>query len=258
MARVGLNSRAAFVALALLLCGATNADAQFFGNQQQEQDWISNWVFQGRSEKDIQSQLQSDCQMRLKMLDRVCDLSDSQMAKMTTAGDGDVTRFFRDVAQIRSELKKLGLKGNDNNDINQMWQIVSPLSQQFQKGMFAEKSLFQKVMRSALSEEQQDLYQAALDKNRKRRWKTLTRINVAEIEKSMPLLTEQREKLLELLDAQELPDKIDKHMDASVGYLKLLKAKMQDEDLGDILDKQQMAVIQKYCDRYRGWENRIK
>lgn len=245
--------------LALAVLGSNCAFSQiFFGGQRQEQDWVSNWAFNGRSEKQVESQLKSDYQMRLKMIDRLCDLQESQVAKMITAGDADVTRFFRDVAKVRREIDALGLKGNNNNDINRMWQVVSPISQQMQAGIFSEKSLFQKVMRSTLSEEQRDLYEAELKRNRQRRWRSITRVNVAEIEKSTPLLTEQREKLLELLDAQKIPDKINGNMDAYVGFLKLLKAKKQDKKLGNILDKQQMVVIQKYCDRYRGWEHMIK
>lgn len=244
--------------LASVTLGSSCASAQVFFGGQQQQDWVSNWAFNGRTEKQVESQLKSDYQMRLKMIDRLCDLQQPQVAKMTTAGDADVSRFFRDVAKARREVDALGLKGNNNNDINQMWQIVSPISQQMQAGIFSDKSLFQKVMRSTLSEGQHGLYEAELKKNRQRRWQTITRVNVAEIEKSTPLLADQRQKLLELLDAQEIPDKINSNMDAYIGFLKLLKAKKQDKKLGNILDKQQMVVIQKYCDRYRGWGNMIK
>ena len=245
------------ICAAVLSCGVTDVSAQFFGVQQQ-QDWVAMWAFNGRTEEQVQKQLKSDYKMQLKMIDRICDLQEQQTAKMTTAGEADVSRFFREVAKVRKEVEALDIKGNNNNEINKIWPIVTPIAQQMQQGIFADKSLFQKVMRSTLSKEQRDLYDAELEKNRRRKWKSVTRVNLVDIEKSMPLLGDQREKLLELLDAQRLPKKINKSMDGYVGYLKLLKAKRQDKNLGGILDKQQMAVIDQYCDKYRGWENMVK
>ena len=243
------------IALIVLLCGSAplcgSASAQVF---RAKQDWIASWVFQGQTEADFQKQLHFDYAMRVKMIDRLCELDEEQRSKLNLAGDADVTRFFRDVAKIRKKVDALELDGNQRDEINQVWEIVSPLQVKTNEGLFTDKSLFQRVMRSVLSEEQQDLYAAELQRNQRRRCRALTRINVAEIERSMPLLSEQREKLLELLDSQELPKTMNKHMEGYAGYLKLVKLmKANKKALAELLDEKQLKVVDQYCDRYQGW-----
>ncbi len=117
--------------------------------------------------------------------------------------------------------------------------------------MFAEGSLFDKVFHSSLDDSQQQLYEAQIQLDRARRWKAITRTNVADIEKSMPLLGHQREKLLKLLDEVEVPKKMNKHMDGYVGYLRLIK--VEEKELAEFLDEHQLAVIEQYRERYQGW-----
>ncbi|MGB7343316.1 MAG: hypothetical protein WBD20_03830 [Pirellulaceae bacterium] len=244
--------RGLWIAAIFLWLYSSNASAQFFAAQRQ--DWISSWVLNGQTEQQYAKQLKNDYQMRVRMVDRLCQLEESQKSKLTLAADADVTRFFREVAAIRKKVDAMDLEGNQNQDINKIWEVVSPLSQQLQQGLFAEKSLFQRVMRSTLTEEQQGLYEAELAENRRRRWQAITRVNLVEIERSMPLLADQREKMLKIMDAQELPKTITEHMDGYVGFLKLTKAKKANEkQFTEFLDKHQMKVIEQFCDRYQGW-----
>lgn len=242
--------RGLLFAISVVLLSA-DASAQFMAMQQ---DWVSTWGLNGQTEKQFEIQLKSECRMRIKMIDRLCSMEDDQQSKLTLAADADVKRFFREVAAIRAQVEAMDLKGNRNEDINQIWQVVSPLSTKVQEGIFEEKSLFQRVMRSVLSEEQQGLYEAELKKIRLQKWKAITRVNVAELERSMPLLADQREKLVKILDDQDLPKTISKHMDGYVGFLKMARAqKANKKQFEGFLDEKQLKVIDLYCDRYRGW-----
>ncbi len=237
------------ILLGLFSCPAS---AQFFG--QSPQDLLQSWVFQGQTEQQFKRNLKSEYEMRVRMVDRVCDLEDPQVAKLTVAADADVQRFFREVGKIRKKVDAMNLNGNNNQDINKIWTVVSPLSQKLQTGLFGKESLFQGVMRTTLSEEQLGKYQADLDRIRRRRLRALTRVNVAEIERSMPISADQREKLLKILDAQEIPKTMSKHMDGYVGFIRLAKARKADKDqFTQLFDGAQMKVIQQYYDRYKGW-----
>ena len=233
-------------------CPALQAQI-ILGRANQNQDWVAMWAFNGRTDDQVRKQLDNELQMRIGMVDRLCELDDGQEAKLSRSAQADITRFFRQVTKIREEVKESGLNANNNQDMNKLWQIISPLTIAMQQGVFGENSLFQKVLRGTLEPEQSKTYKDALKKNRERRWKTLTRVNVAEIEKSTPLIGDQREKLLAILDKQEIPEKFNKQMDGYVGYLKLMKARKEDPTLGGFLDKHQLAVMNQYCDRYQGW-----
>ncbi|QDT08865.1 hypothetical protein [Planctomycetes bacterium K23_9] len=219
-----------------------------------QQDWVSSWVLNGQTEAQFEKQLKSDYEMQVNMIDRLCDLRDAQRSKLTLAADADVTRFFRDVAKIRKKIAALDLKGNQNDDINKIFQVVSPLRTHVQNGVFGDQSLFHRVSRSVLTTDQQELYAAEIKKNRQRRCEAIVRVNVADLERSMPMLADQRDKLMEVLDAQELPTTINQHMEGYSGFLKLVKArKNAKQDFEKIFDAKQMKVIDQYCDRYQGW-----
>jgi hypothetical protein len=237
------------IMMAILWCGT--APAQVFAAKQ---DWIASWVFQGQTEAEFEKQLHFDYSMRVKTIDRLCKLKDEQRSKLNLAGAADVTRFFRNVAKTRKKIDALDLQGNQRDEINQVWEIVSPLQMKVNNGLFADESLFQSVMRSVLSEEQQELYAAEIQRNQDRRRRVLTRVNVAEMERSMPLLAHQREKLLELLDLQELPKTMTRHTEGYAGFLKLVKLKKADEQaLSELLDENQIKVVDQFCERYQGW-----
>lgn len=247
-------------AICLAIAFTPNSSAQiFFGAGNQNEDWVAMWAFNGRSEQQVREQLTGQYETKISMLDRLCDLDETQHAKLDRSARADVSRFFREVTKIRKQVKDSGLNPNNNQDMNKMWQIISPLAQKMQQGVFGKDSLFQKVLRGTLNADQNKIYADELKRLQERRFKTITRINVAELEGSMPLIGDQRDKLLAILDKQTLPDfKENRHFEAYAGYLKLLLAKRKDPKLGGFLDKQQMAVIDQYCDRYRGWEGILR
>lgn len=237
------------VVLALFAVPVSTSSAQLA-----QQDWVSSWALNGRTEQQVAKQLQGEYKMQIKLIDQICDLNELQHRKLSTAGEGDVKRFLRDVERIRNELKD---KEIDNNNVQEAWNIVSPLATKLQQGMFKENSLFAKVTKSALTDQQRKVHEEHIERSRTRRWKVLTRVNLAAIEQSMPLLEDQREKLLELLDAQKVnPKRISIHMEGYIGYLRLLK--IEKKALKGFLDEHQLAVVDEYRQRYRGWENMLE
>ena len=224
---------------------------------QQRQDWMKSWVYGGRSRSEVKDQLVFDSQQRLTMIDRLCTLDDVQQQKLSKAAGADISRFFREVDTIERKLETMDV-GAINQNLNEVWQVVSPIQQKMRQGVFAEKSLFQKVVRKTLSDQQQSVYQAELERVRRRRWKIVTRLNVADIERSMPLMADQRKKLLALLDEQKLSMKMQKQIDGYAGFLKLMKIQNREATLSEFLDADQSKVIASYCERFKGWEGMIE
>ena len=235
--------------IACTIC-SQSAVAQF-GNR----DWISMWALNGRTESQVIDQFKSEQEMTIKTMKRVCDLDESQIRKLDIAAGGDIKRFQRDIQRCRAELKEKKLddvNDRNNDNIQAAWNIVSPLATKVQNGVFGEGSLFSKVSVSALDQKQRKTYEAELERIRLRRWRTMTRVNLSAIEASMPMRVDQRKKLLDILDAEALdPEKVDKNMDAYVGFLKLASTEIK--PLGEFLDEHQIDVLKKYRDRYKGW-----
>ncbi len=115
-----------------------------------QQDLLQSWLFNGRTETAVKQGLLSQAEQRLLQLEEFCDLTDEQASKLKFAAAGDVNRFFLEVAQVRKKTKNLDQ--NDQNAVQEAWQVISPLSERLQQGIFDDKSLFSKVMASTLDE----------------------------------------------------------------------------------------------------------
>jgi replicative DNA helicase len=133
--------------------------------------------------------------------------------------------------------------------VQEAWTIVSPLTTRLNAGLYDEKSLFTKVMSCTLDAGQIDEYKRLVAEQLERRHHAMVLTTVSTIEESLPLVEDQRAKLIELLDAQKVKViQQQQGMESYVGYAKL--AKVQVADLEKLFDKEQMKAIKAVRDRY--------
>jgi hypothetical protein len=217
------------------------------GASAQEQDWIQSWLFNGRTEANIRLSLQNQAEQKLSQLKEHCSLTDEQATKLKLAAAGDVNRFFHEVAQARKATK--GLDQQNQNAVQEAWAVVSPLTTRLNAGLFDEKSLFTKVMTSTLDDAQVDEYKRLIAEQLERRHHAMVLTTVSTIEDSLPLVADQRKKLIELLDAQKLKAAPPQQgLETYVGYAKL--AKVPEGELEKLFDKEQMKALKTLRDRY--------
>lgn len=227
----------------LFLCAVVLARPAFA----QEQDWIQSWLFNGRTEASVRLGLQNQAEQKLALLKEQCRLTDEQAMKLKLAAAGDVNRFFHDVAQARKATK--GLDQQNQNAVQEAWNVVSPLTVRLNAGLYGDKSLFTKVMSSTLDPSQIEEYKRLLADQLERRHHAMVLTTVSTIEDSLPLVQEQRKKLIELLDAQKLKAAPPQQgLEAYVGYAKL--AKVPQADLEKLFDKEQLKVLKTLRERY--------
>ena len=212
----------------------------------QQQDWIQSWLFNGRTEANVRLGLQNQAEQKLIQLKEHCSLTDEQATKLKLAAAGDVNRFFREVEQARKATK--GLDQQNQNAVQEAWNVVSPLTTRLNAGLYDGKSLFTKVMASTLEAAQVDEYKRLLAEQLERRHHAMVLTTVSTIEESLPLVADQRQKLVELLDAQKVRAIRQQGMEGYVGYAKL--AKIPDADLEKLFDKEQMKALKTLRDRY--------
>ncbi len=212
----------------------------------QQQDWIQSWVFNGRTETVVRESLQNQADQKLKQMEEACGLTAEQNSKLKLAATGDVNRFFHEVAQLRKATKDLNQQ--DQNTVQEAWTLISPLSTRLQAGLFDEKSLFAKVMSSTLDEAQANEYKKMLREQIERRHHALVLAMVSTLEKHVPMVGDQREKLIELLDAQPVKDVKQQGLEAFVGYAKLDRVPVK--ELEKLFDKDQLTVLNSLRERY--------
>jgi len=212
----------------------------------QQPDWIQSWLFNGRTEIAVRQSLQNQAEQKLSLMKDICNLSEDQHAKLKLAAAGDVNRFFHEVAQVRKATA--GVDQQNQNAIQEAWLVVSPLSTRLQAGIFDEKSLFVKVMTNTLDEAQVKKYKRVLQEQIDRRHHAMVLAVVSTLEENIPLVGEQRDKLIALLDAQTIKEVKQQGMEAYIGYAKL--GKVPDEELEKLFDKDQLKTLKAVRERY--------
>lgn len=212
----------------------------------QQQDWIQSWAFNGRTETSVRQGLQNQAEQKLTQLKEHCNLTDEQHAKLKLAANGDISRFFSEVAKVRKATAKVDQQ--NQNDVQEAWNLVRPLTERMQAGIYGENSLFAKVMSSTLEESQIEKYQKIVRDQLERRHHALVLSMVTTLEKNVPMVGDQREKLVALLDAQPVTTAKQKELEAFVGYVKL--SRVPDEELEKLFDKDQLKVIMALRERY--------
>lgn len=211
-----------------------------------QQDWIQSWLFNGRTEASVRLGLQNQAEQKLAHLKEHCDLTEDQASKLKLAAAGDVNRFFHEVAQARKATQVLNQQ--NQNAVQEAWAVVSPLTARLNAGLYDEKSLFARVMSRTLDAAQVDEYKRLLAEQLERRYHAMVLTTVSTIEDSLPLVADQRTKLIELLDAQKIKPTQQQGLEIYVGYAKL--AKIPEAELEKLFDAEQMKALQSLRDRY--------
>ena len=104
-------------------------------------------------------------------------------------------------------------------------------------------------MSSTLEAGQIEEYKHLLAEQLERRFHAMVLTTVSTIEESLPLVADQRVKLIELLDAQKLKGiPPQQGLETYVGYAKL--AKVPEAELEKLFDKEQMKTLKILRDRY--------
>lgn len=226
------------------------AASDFEMTNQQFDSWLTSGTGVNVSPKD---HLESALTVQIKQLDLICNFSDQQREKLELAGSGDVSRFMRRVDVVRREL--VG-KTYDQNDINEPWQRIQPLSQEWQRGVLGEESLFGRVLSGIMNDEQTETYDRLLTERWNHQFNAAVKVAIARIERSVPLTREQRQELMELFEPTPRPKSMDRQY---LSYLVLYQlASAPNEELTAILDDAQMRALTHFQNQGRQMEHFLR
>ena len=224
---------------------------QFEVRLEQIDQWVfGNVVGRGQSGTSGIDRLNVLLSARCEGIASVVSLSEDQVRKLRLAGRGDIHRFMEKVDAVHVKFEAVR---NDQEKMNQMWQEVQPLQQQFQAGLFGAGSLFNKVLSEILDEQQ--LYNVRTDEQKRQRFGYQARIwrALAQLERSTPLTKEQRDKLLDLLLATPPPLRFGQH---DHYYVLWQLSKIPEEKIRPHFDETQWKAIllhRKQGDRMAGF-----
>lgn len=212
---------------------------------------FDQWVFQGsRNAAAGRERINSNLKLKLDELNRVCGLTDAQKKKLTLAARGDMKRFFDDVEIVRQKFLKVR---NDQNAFNNLWQEIGPLQQQQAKGLFGDTSLFSKMIRKTLTDEQQAKYQVVLEERRRFRYRAAIEVTLHNtLGNTVALRHHQHEALLKLMIDETPPPHIFGQYDQHAVMYEM--SRLPTGKLKPLLDERQWKLLQQQFNQSRGME----
>lgn len=185
--------------------------------------------------------IETRLKLHLAELRGACELTDGQVAKLRLAGRGDVSRFFEKFDQIR---KKVSLREADDD----IWMNVMQLHAEFRLEMFGPASLYRKVLRRTLSQDQMAAYKKVEDGRQAYRSRATVDMAVVLLENFVPLQEVQRQKLIELLQKKLKP------VDAGEyeSYLVLGQiARLDEKELKPLFDEFQWKAMARQFEKFK-------
>lgn len=214
---------------------------------------FDQWALGGKNRDQIERLVKSQLALQITSVTRACELSDAQREKLQLAGEGDLTRLFRAIEQLREKFRDVG---QDREKFNNVINEASKLQMKLQSDVYDESSLFQKVLRQTLNREQSERYEQQERERRKFRYEAKIEVALSNLENGIPLLAGQRQQLAKLvLDETELPKKFGQYD----FYLVLFQmSKLDDAKLKPILDDSQRQSLKKAVNRYQGMERTLR
>jgi hypothetical protein len=169
---------------------------------QMDEDVFDQWVFSdvgGRA--GARQRLIQVLNMRLNEVQRICELSQPQLQKLTLAGMGDVQRYFDSVD--RAKQMHEGNVGRQEK-MAEVLAAMRPLQIALKSTTFESGSLFHKTLHSTLTAAQLSSLEEVMYARNVARHHATIGLFVAAIDEQIPLDDRQREQFLALLK-NEIP-----------------------------------------------------
>ncbi|TWT77271.1 hypothetical protein Pla123a_19280 [Posidoniimonas polymericola] len=177
--------------------------------QQQQDQWLvqpehfDQWVFQNA--RDVPGQraaFENKLEVNIEMLRQTCGLTDEQERKLRLAGELEMRRFFLRYQKVKDHY--IQSKPNQN-EFNEIWQLIEPLQQQAQAGLFGAGSTYKHVARNALKENQLKAHREVERQRREFRYRALVEMYVMMLDEHATLTAPQRDGLVDLLLTSTAP-----------------------------------------------------
>jgi hypothetical protein len=171
----------------------------------QREDWLRSELFSGRSEAWSKMQSERSLAQRVSELESQCQLTSDQTKKLLLAGKGDIAKYFRDVESLYVELKPQASEAMDKKTLegfigsDDVKSRLKPLRERWRSGLHGVGSLYQGVLKQTLTVEQLTKITTESQQREQLRLTQKLMAFIVNIEKSMPLTSNQRNHLLQKL-----------------------------------------------------------
>lgn len=240
-------SRLRIAALIVLLASAAPAQGQIVleavGGVQMiriSENQLEQIVFGSRQGQSGRARAQTSLELQVGLVERIGNLSADQKEKLELSGLGDIHRFFDQFETLR---RKSPTGQITMEQYQKMRQEAQPLQARFRAGLHGSGSLFQKTLRNTLDESQISAFQEIDAERRRREYAAIVRATLAQIDRAVPLTSDQRSRLTELVLTRTEPPEFygESHYQYYVVLLNI--SKLPEEELRPIFLENEWKVV---------------
>ena len=215
-------------------------------NQAFPEENFDQMLFQGYGNASAaRDRIKGRMKMMLDELDRNCSLSADQKKRLTLSAQGDMKRFFDEVEQLKVKFR--GMRQN-RDAVNDLFGEMQPIQTKMTVGLFGEKSLFQKTVRTTLTEDQIAKYQAIEDDRRRFRYRATIGVTLSNMGKSVRLRPSQCKALTELLVLETQPPA--SFGDFDYQYVMYQFSHLPEDNVKPLLDVEQWKLFAKMFEEF--------
>jgi len=198
------------------------------------------WNGTARSAAAGKARLQSQLDLQIAEIARLCQLTETQLQKLKLAGGGDIKRFFDRYTKLREQFLEVRF---DQDLINNFWAELEPLQMEIQSGLFHDESMLQRVVPKTLDDAQRAIYEKETLARRTFRMLAKLELVLVAADDSLGLMIDQRERLTELCKKHVRPLRRFSQYDSFVILYEL--SRIPDDEVREILDADQMKAWQQ-------------
>lgn len=205
---------------------------------------------QAQAKKKVESLLA----MRVGALERAGGLSKMQAEKLRVAGDEDAQRFFRELDDLQRVCRELNW--NDRKFQEEVYPKMSELQLRFNGGLFADGSLFQKVLRGLARDEPAAPYMKEELDRRQSRFHAMIEVTIVRFENGVSLTESQRQMFLKVLfDELKPPQHLGRQTEYAVFYQ---MSKIDEAKIRPIFDDAQWRALSMWLRNAKAMERQLK
>ena len=186
------------------------------------------------------ARLQTQLDLQIAEIARICQLTEAQSQKLKLAGGGDIKRFFDRYTKLREQFLKVRF---DQDLVNDFWAELQPLQMEIQSGLFHDESMLLRVVPKTLDDAQRAIYEEETLARRTFRMLAKLELLLVAADDSLGLMIDQRERLTELCKRHVRPLRRFSQYDSDVILYEL--SRIPDDEVRKILDADQMKAWQQ-------------
>ncbi len=214
---------------------------------------FDQWVLGNKTRDQIKGMIKQMLALQLQNVSLACDLTAGQREKIELAGEYDMIRMSRAIDDLGERFRRAA---QDQETYSRLINEGSAMQMSLKSGIYDESSLFRKVLRQTLNRDQALRYERQERLRRKFRYEAKIELALSNLEGSISLTADQRQRLVKLLvDETEPPKKFGQY-DTYVVFMQL--GKLSEVKLKPILDESQRKSLKTLVDRFRGFDRMLQ